>query len=131
MGYPRGFSASSPATGAMPPEMIFDYMGIKLDGARAAGASARIQWTITDSGATYALELRNSALIYTAGKTLDSPDAAVRTSKAALAGAVFGASTVAEAVADGDFDLDGEADAVVGLFALLEDFPFWFPIVQP
>lgn len=117
--------------GAMPPEMIFDYMGVKLDGSRAATATSRIQWTIHDSGTTYALELRNSALIYTAGKTLDAPDATVHSSKAALAGAVFGSTPVAEAVASGAIAVDGSADAVDELFALLEDFAFWFPIVQP
>lgn len=116
---------------AMSPEMIFDYMGIKLDGSRAAAASLRIHWTITDTGTTYALELRNGVLIYTAGKTLDAPDATVNSMKAALAAATFGSSSVADAVKSGDITVDGSYEPLVQLFGLLEDFEFWFPIVRP
>lgn len=117
--------------GAMPPEMIFDYMGIKLDGSRAAGASSRIQWTISDTGTTYALELRNGVLIYTVDKTLDAPEATVHSTKAALARAVFGTSGVAEAVASAELSVEGSSQVLIELFALLENFPFWFPIVHP
>lgn len=116
---------------AMPPEMIFDYMGIKLDGPRAADLFSRVQWTITDTGITYALELRNGVLIYTESKTLPDPDATVSSSKAALAGAVFGARAVGDAVTRRDIAVDGASERVSELFDLLEDFPFWFPIVQP
>jgi alkyl sulfatase BDS1-like metallo-beta-lactamase superfamily hydrolase len=119
---------------AMPPEMIFDYMGIKLDGSKAA-ASVTIQWTLTDTSAGgesgYALELRNGCLIYTAGKALERPDATVSSTKAALAGAVFGTSSVADATASGALEVTGDGAVVADLFALLEDFAFWFPIVQP
>lgn len=120
---------------AMPPEMIFDFMGIKLDGAKAAATTSRVQWSITDAAAgaasTYALELRNGCLIYTPGKTLDSPDATVSAAKSALAAVVFGSSTVDDAITDGSLTVDGDTAAVSGVFELLEDFPFWFPIVQP
>jgi alkyl sulfatase BDS1-like metallo-beta-lactamase superfamily hydrolase len=114
---------------AMPPEMVFDYLGIKLDGPRAAASTATIQWSIADpadgSPTTYALELRNGCLVYTPGKQLAAPDATVRSTRATLAGVVFGSSALET------LDVGGDRAAVTGLFALLADFPFWFPIAQP
>ncbi len=40
-------------------------------------------------------------------------------------------STVDDAITDGSLTVDGDTAAVSGIFDLLEDFPFWFPIVQP
>ncbi|GGF23013.1 alkyl/aryl-sulfatase [Subtercola lobariae] len=118
---------------AMPPEMVFDFMGIKLDGPRAADTTSSIQWSITDAAdddaATYALELRNGCLVYTAGKILDQPSATVSSTRIALAGAVFDASETG--VDAQDIVIVGDRATVTGLFSLLDDFPFWFPIVQP
>lgn len=113
---------------AMPPEMIFDFMGIKLDGPRAAGSASTIQWSLSDAAAgapaTYALELRNGCLIYTAGKQLASPDATVVSTHDVLAAAAFDGAT-------DDLEISGNADAVTALFGLLDEFPFWFPISTP
>lgn len=117
--------------GAMTPEMIFDYLGIKLDGPRAAAETSAIAWELTDLDATYAIELRNGCLIATAGRELASPDATVRSAKAALAALVFGSSDLDSAKADGSVDVTGDAGAIRRLFDLLDDFPLWFPIVQP
>ncbi len=119
---------------AMSPEMVFDFMGIKLNGPRAAEHSTRLQWEVTDAApgqpTTYALELRNGCLIYTPGKSLVNPDAAVSATRAALAAAVFGASDTDRSPVD-DLAVTGDGESVSTLFSLLDDFPFWFPIVQP
>ncbi|WP_461472343.1 alkyl/aryl-sulfatase [Microbacterium sp. HJ5] len=120
--------------GAMPPEMIFDFMGIKLDARRAEAAASRIQWSLTDAAdgdpSTYALELRNGCLIYTPGKELEAADARVTSTRGDLAKAVFGAAGAQGSPVDA-MAVDGDRDAVARLFSLLEDFPFWFPIAGP
>ncbi len=119
---------------AMTPEMIFDYMGIKLDGPRAGELRASIDWVVEDgaSGAVgYALQLRNGCLIYTAGMTSEHPDVTVTSAKGVLAGLVFGSITLAEALADGSVGTSGDGAALSTLFGLLTDFPLWFGIVEP
>lgn len=118
---------------SMPPDMVFDFLGIKLDGVRAAATTASIQWDITDPAgnepSTYALELRNGCLIYTPEKLLSTPDATVSTTRVALATAAF--NTADPDAAAAGLDIEGNRSAVATLFSLLDDFSFWFPIVQP
>jgi alkyl sulfatase BDS1-like metallo-beta-lactamase superfamily hydrolase len=126
--------ATADVFAAMSPEMIFDFAGIKLDGDNAAGVAATISWTVTDAPdgpTTYLLELRNSVLIYTAGAATASADTSVSSTKSALAAALFGGRPLDEATASGDIAVTGDEEPVARLFGMLDDFPLWFPIVQP
>lgn len=118
---------------SMTPAMIFDYMGIKLNGPAAAETETTLAWELTDQqrGASlHELEVRNGCLIYTA---VDDSAADVRVSSdtLTLASVVFGSVTVGDAVAAGDLEILGDRQAVDTLFGLLDDFAFWFPIVEP
>ena len=50
--------------GALTVEQLFDSLAIRLDGLRAAGAEACIDWHFTDLDRTYRIELSNGALIH-------------------------------------------------------------------
>jgi alkyl sulfatase BDS1-like metallo-beta-lactamase superfamily hydrolase len=119
---------------AMTPDMVFDFMGIKLDGHRAADAAISIQWHIDDAadGApdTYAVELRNGCLIHTPRKKLAQPDATVSSSHRSLADIAFDSRTPGDEFDGEKYVVDGDGTALSRLLALLDDFPFWFPIVQ-
>lgn len=116
---------------SMTPEMIFDYMGIKLNGPEAAGHRASIAWTVSsgDAAQEYLLELRNGCLIYTARS--GAADAHVESDTLALASIVFGTLSVDDAVRDGSLTISGDRTALENLLGLLDDFSFWFPIVEP
>jgi alkyl sulfatase BDS1-like metallo-beta-lactamase superfamily hydrolase len=119
---------------AMTPEMIFDFLGIKLNGPEAAGQTSVINWTVTDLDAgpvNYSLQLRNGCLIYTPNKTDDAASGAVSSSKAVLAAVVFGETALTDAITSGDITVTGDQQPVTDLFGLLDDFPLWFNIVQP
>ncbi|GAA1805292.1 alkyl/aryl-sulfatase [Agromyces neolithicus] len=126
--------ATADVFAAMTTEMIFDFAGIKLNGAKAGTRTATIAWIITDesdSALQYLLELRNGVLVYTAGKAATAPDATVSSTKAAVAAALFSGRPIEDLVSAGDLSIDGDRSAVEHLFALLDDFPLWFNIVQP
>jgi alkyl sulfatase BDS1-like metallo-beta-lactamase superfamily hydrolase len=61
-----GTSTASPDTiKAMSVDLFFDYMGIRLNGEKAAGVQETVlNWNFTDLKEAYALTLRNSALTY-------------------------------------------------------------------
>jgi alkyl sulfatase BDS1-like metallo-beta-lactamase superfamily hydrolase len=56
----------------MPPEMLFDYLGVRLNGPKAAGKTIKI---FTDIGKQYSLVVENGVLNY-ADKLVDAPDQA-------------------------------------------------------
>src|SRR5471032_3633008 len=77
----KGINTATPdAIAAMSPDMLLDYLGIRLNGPKADGKHTVINWNLGD-GRTYGIELRNSVLIYTEGVTLANPDATLTMSK--------------------------------------------------
>ncbi|MGH1550783.1 alkyl sulfatase C-terminal domain-containing protein [Leifsonia poae] len=113
--------------------MILDFAGIKLNGTEAAELTGRIGWTVADGADTVdlLLELRNGVLVYTQGAAFDDVQATARSTKTALAAALFGGTSLDDAIASGDIEISGDDAVVKRMFALLDDFPLWFPIVQP
>ncbi|MDN4597173.1 alkyl/aryl-sulfatase [Leifsonia virtsii] len=119
---------------AMSPEMILDFAGIKLDAGRTGDEPFALGWTVTDADggpATFLLEVRNGVLVYTRDGLLDGTVARASSSKAALAAALFGGRSLDDLVGSGDASVEGDRAAVDRLFGMLDDFPLWFPIVQP
>ncbi|MFB6672446.1 alkyl sulfatase C-terminal domain-containing protein [Streptomyces sp. NPDC056390] len=78
-----------------------------------------------------AVRLRNGVLVYTPGKALAAPDAAVTWERRAFERVLFGSTDLAAEVEVGTVRVDGDTQAVADLFGLLDEFPFWFPIVTP
>lgn len=118
---------------SMTPDMVFDYMGIKLNGPAAAEAHGTMSWTITDGASDaeqYLLELRNGCLLYTPHREAAS-DVQASSDKLTLASLVFGTKTVDDALGDGTLQVTGDPGALRTLFGFLDDFRFWFPIVEP
>ncbi|WP_395245110.1 alkyl/aryl-sulfatase [Agromyces sp. MMS24-K17] len=123
--------ASPDTVAAMTPEMLLDYVGIRLDGPAAASEHRRIRWELGGDRA-FLLELRNGVLIYTELGLGDHPevDATLTASKADFAAVVMGAQSVEEAREAGTFHVEGDDSAGV-LFGLLSTFPPLFNIIEP
>ena len=57
--------------------------------------------------------------------------ATVSSTKPLLSEALFGGRPLDELAASGDVTIEGDREAVRRLFGMMDDFPLWFPIVQP
>jgi alkyl sulfatase BDS1-like metallo-beta-lactamase superfamily hydrolase len=132
-GVPRGgavATASPDILAAMPPEMLFDYMAVRLNGPKAAGRKLTLNFDFTDLGRQYALTVENGVLNYAA--TLDPrADATLTIAKREIDRIHLGQSTMPQAIASGQARLDGRREAFGEFMALLDDFPYWFNIVTP
>ena len=53
---------------AMPADLFFDYLGVRLNGPKAEGKAMTINWNFTDTKEQYVLALENGALNHTANK---------------------------------------------------------------
>jgi alkyl sulfatase BDS1-like metallo-beta-lactamase superfamily hydrolase len=122
--------ASPDTIRAMPPEMLFDYLGVRLNGPRAASRRIAINVDFTDLGRTYALVVENGVLNHSTRPAAD-PDATLALTKASLDRTQLGEATMDELIASGDVKFTGNRQAWSDFMGLLDTFPFWFPIVTP
>lgn len=125
-----GINSAGPDTiKAMPPEMLFDYLAVRLNGPKAAGKKLGLNLTFTDLKKEYGLAVENAVLNH--GKPLAKPDATVTLSKTTLDAIQLKETTLEQAIARGDVKVDGRREALGELFGLLDTFPFWFNVVTP
>jgi alkyl sulfatase BDS1-like metallo-beta-lactamase superfamily hydrolase len=127
---PVANAANADTIAAMPPEMLFDYLAVRLNGPKANGKKITINLAFTDLSKEYALTLENSVLNY-APKAAAGADAKLTLSKATLDRIQLRQLTYEQAIASGDLKVDGRQEAFLELMGLLDTFPFWFNIVTP
>ena len=132
-GIPRGKGnpASPDTLRAMSIDMVFDYLGISLDGPKADGKSLVLNWNFTDTNSKYALTLHNSALTYLPDSQNPNAKATITLTKADLVRVMLGQSTFEKEVQNGNIRVSGDASKIAELFGLLDTFNPYFNIVTP
>lgn len=127
-----GAQTASPDTiRAMSMEMLLDYMGMRIDGPKAAGKKIGINWVLPDTNQKYAVELENSVLIYSDGTQLPNPDATLTLSRASMDNIMLGQTTMAKEIENGNATVDGSQEKLNELLSLIVTFPPLFNIVTP
>jgi alkyl sulfatase BDS1-like metallo-beta-lactamase superfamily hydrolase len=125
-------AANPDVVGAMSIAMLLDYLAIRLDGRRAAGADIRITLVLTDEAERYAIEVENGVLNHTHGRDAAGSQVTVTTTRGDLLSLLSGGSAAAQqAVMSGRVKLEGDPGKLAELMGLLDDFEFWFDIVTP
>ena len=123
--------ATSPDTlRGMTPEMVFDYLAIRLNGPDAAGEHLRFNVAFTDTGQTYLLEVTNGVLVHTAGRQDPAPTPPSPSPAATRPGDPPGAEP-GRRHRRRRRRADRRPAALERFLGLLDDFPFWFNIVTP
>lgn len=126
-----GTNVASPDTiKAMPPEMTFDFFGVRLNGEKAAGKKLALNIDFTDLNKSYALVVENGVLNYFT-KPVANADVKLALSKPTLDRIQLKELPVEQAVTSGELKVEGRREALSEFVALLDNFPFWFPIVTP
>ena len=116
---------------ALSTDIFFDYIAVRLDAAKAAGLSWRIDWHFTDTGERLALNLENSTLTCRLGKLTSPPEAIVTTTRPILEAIAFKRLSFAEALASGKLSVEGHSSKPQALFDMLEDFEMMFEVMTP
>ena len=123
----KGVNTATPdAIAAMSPDLLLDFMGIRLNGPKADGKHTVINWDLGD-GTKYGIELRDSVPIYTEGVTLANPDATLSMSKGDFARLLMGGQQQQSDAGK----VSGNSQKVVELFSMLDRFDPMFNIVTP
>ncbi len=136
----RNGVAELPITGVASPstikgmtlDMIFDYMGIRLNVDKANGKKMAFNVEVQDTKDKYALMLENSVLIYTKGKQIKNPDATIiLTSKVPFNEVVAGYTKLDDQVKAGKIKITGDQKKLNELFAMQDNFKLMFNVVTP
>ncbi|MEI9902453.1 MAG: alkyl sulfatase dimerization domain-containing protein [Hyphomicrobium sp.] len=123
-------TASPDVISAMSPELLFDYLAVRLNGPKAEGKKIGLNVDFTDLDKTYGLAVENGVLNHHE-KPLAAADATLTLTKATLDKIQLKTLTVDDAVASGELKVDGNKQAFADFLGLLDTFPFWFNIVTP
>lgn len=126
----KGGSASPDVIRAMTPEMLFDFLAVRLNAERAEGVVLSVNVDFTDLDTGYTLTVENSVLNYTARQRQDT-DARATLSKSTLDDISLGLTTLEAALASGAITVEGDRTAFRRLLDMLDTFDATFNIVTP
>ncbi|MCP3811956.1 MBL fold metallo-hydrolase, partial [Mycobacteriaceae bacterium Msp059] len=119
-----GTDTASPDTiAAMPPEMMFDYLGVRLNGPKAAGKKILLNVDFTDLKKQYGLTVENGVLNYSDG-LLPQSDATLKLTKATMNDIQMGKVKLNDAISANNVTLDGNKQSVEDFIGLMDSFPF-------
>jgi alkyl sulfatase BDS1-like metallo-beta-lactamase superfamily hydrolase len=110
--------------------LFFDYLGVRLNGAKAAGKRSVSNWIFPELGESYVLNLENGVLSYVADKRALDADTTITLGRQALTQIVMRQMTLGQAVDQGAVVIEGDAMKLNELFDLLDEFQLMFPVIE-
>ena len=128
---PTPNTASPDTIRSMSLDLLFDYMGVRLNGPKANGKELAINWKFTDTKQQYVMFLENSALNHTPDKQRADADLTITLTRETMNDILLGQAKIDDSIASGKVKLDGEKAVLDELLSLLDSFEFWFDIVTP
>lgn len=120
-------TVSSDSLVGMTVEMMFEYMGILIDSNKAQGKDFIINFNIGDKGEKYAVYLYDGVLLYFSDAHLPNPTVTITCPKQAL----FLIIAQQTELFDHTMKIEGDKNAVLQLSSLMQEFDFFFNIVEP
>jgi alkyl sulfatase BDS1-like metallo-beta-lactamase superfamily hydrolase len=129
---PARITAQSPEMlQALPTEMVFDFLAVRLDHRKTDGLNVGINIAFTDSGENYALELSNSVLNNTKGRVLPNADVSLTLTREALFKMLVAKAPLPQLIQSGAVKLAGDPRALGAVFGSVAEFNPGFNIVTP
>ena len=132
--YPRPAAPAPRQAGAgqlraLPADNLLDSLSVRLNGDRAGEDRLEVNLTFSDTGETFGLRMENAVLRH--GRAPIPGAACVTLTRSVLIELVLGERSFDDTAQDGSARVEGDADPLRNLLALLDRFDFWFEIVTP
>lgn len=128
---PGGVRLSPDLVRALPLDLFFDYLGVRLDGPRAEGLRIVLNWDFTDTGQQYVLNLENCALTHLSDAQDHAADASLVLTRSTLDEITMQRIPWQDAIAAGRVRVVGNVQKVQALFAMIATPEAVFPVVEP
>lgn len=116
---------------SLPLEPLFDAMGTRLNGPRAAGQRIVVNWRFTDLNEEWAMAVECGALVTIQGRHAEDADATITLTRSALDILLLDGPEAAGSIPPGELEISGDGERL-GQFLGLFDRPGpGFEIVAP
>ena len=119
------------ALAALPLDTFFDLLAVRLNGLKAVGKTAVLNWVFTDTKQEYVLNLENCALTHRSGQRAAHADATLTLTRHTLNAIMLTQTTFPEAVGAKKITIEGNPAKLLELLALFDTFSPAFAIVEP
>src|SRR5246127_100783 len=116
---------------ALPTSQLWDVLGVRLNGPKAEGKRIVLNWSFSDTGETFVLNLENSALTYSESVQSEKADASFTLARSTLDEVIAKQTSFPEAVDAGKIMVGGDPMRLPRPVGLLGEFPRMFEIVEP
>jgi alkyl sulfatase BDS1-like metallo-beta-lactamase superfamily hydrolase len=123
--------ASPDTVSAMPYELFFDYLSIRLNGPKAEGKTIKLNLDFPDTKDKYLLVVQYGVLQYHKDQQAKDADATLTMSRDTLNQIIAGKLKVEQGVTKGTIKLDGDAKKFEEFVSLLDTFDPWYQVVMP
>lgn len=123
-------TASIDMVRAMDPELILDYMGVRLNAEKALNKNIVINWQMPD-GTVYGIELKNSVILYNLNRPFPQADVLLKTDKTTFSRLFMQGEPLDNVLKSSKTIIEGNQDKVKELQGMLDIFPGMFKIVTP
>ncbi|QFT67918.1 Metallo-beta-lactamase superfamily protein [Labrenzia sp. THAF35] len=123
--------ASPDTVSAMPLELFFDFLSIRLDGPKAESKTIKLNVDLPDTKQKYLLVVQYGVLQYHKGQQATDADASLTLDRATLNEVIAGKLKVEQGVTGGKIKLDGDPKKFEEFVGLLDTFDPWYQVVMP
>lgn len=124
-------TASPDTIRAMSTGLFFDYLGVKLNGEKAANTTLTLNFNFPDIKEKYLVELNNGSLHHIQGYQSDKADATITMNREILNQIILQQKTLESTEANQEIKIAGNQQALSQLMSFIDNFDFWFNIVTP
>ena len=128
---PIAVFASPDTVAAMPLELFFDYLSIRLNGPKAEGKTIKMNLNLPDTKDKYLLVVQYGVLQYHKDQQAKDADASITMNRDTLNEIIGGKLKVEQGVTKGSIKLDGDAKKFEEFVSLLDTFDPWYQVVLP
>jgi alkyl sulfatase BDS1-like metallo-beta-lactamase superfamily hydrolase len=123
--------ASPDTVAAMPLELFFDYLSIRLNGPKAEGKTIEVNLDLPDTKDRYLLVVKYGVLQYHKGQQAKDADVSLTLDRATLNKIIGGQLKVEQGVTNGTIKIAGDSKKFEEFTALLDTFDPWYQVVMP
>lgn len=115
---------------AMTPELLFDYLAVRLNSEKAEGKLININIDFTDLKSKYTLTIENAVLHHSKNQ-VKNPDVSLVMSMKTMNSIQLKELTFDEAIKNGTVKISGNGKQFKEFLGMMDDFNFWFSVVTP